>query len=249
MDDNSALEKLHDLSSVATMSGSLDQNVSQLAATAAKILNADDCSIMLLDEGESGPLKLKVFATTGELPASAFSEGTEVSKSIAGQVVTSGQGLLIKNIERSDFACLARGGAYRGKSFISSPVAINANIIGAINVSSPRNRRAFTLDDLNMLDIVALFVGKSIQVMQLEGVLNSRFAQMALFQEAERTIDNALAGASANPTQMARILAKSFFREMTRAGFGSNQIISAASEIISQLSSSLRKHSKWLDRR
>ena len=48
---------------------------------------------------------------------------------------------------------------------------------------------------------------------------------------------------------MANILAKSFFKEMTRAGFGSSQIVNAASEIIAQLSGSLNRHSRRLERK
>ena len=36
---------------------------------------------------------------------------------------------------------------------------------------------------------------------------------------------------------------------MTRGGFGSNQIVSAASEIISQLSDNLQQHSKRMERK
>jgi hypothetical protein len=43
-------------------------------------------------------------------------------------------------------------------------------------------------------------------------------------------------------------VAKSFFREMTRAGFDAGQIIGAASEIISQLSTTLNRHGKRRDR-
>jgi hypothetical protein len=51
-----------------------------------------------------------------------------------------------------------------------------------------------------------------------------------------------------NPDQVAKILAKSFYKEMTRAGFGPSQIVNAASEIIEQLSGSLNRHSKRMER-
>jgi hypothetical protein len=51
-----------------------------------------------------------------------------------------------------------------------------------------------------------------------------------------------------NPDQVAKILAKSFYKEMTRAGFGSSQIVNAATEIIAQLSGSLHRHSKRMER-
>ena len=43
------------------------------------------------------------------------------------------------------------------------------------------------------------------------------------------------------PDQVARLLARSFYREMARAGFDSGQIVGAASEIIAQLNSSLSR--------
>ena len=99
---------------------------------------------------------------------------------------------------------------------ISTPIIQNQNIIGVINASDPKSNRAFNLDDLHLLEVVALFVGKSIQVVQLQSILSSRFAQMALAQEAQQTIGNAMAHVSKNPNQLAKILAKSFFKEMTR---------------------------------
>ncbi|MDQ3185107.1 MAG: GAF domain-containing protein, partial [Pseudomonadota bacterium] len=103
---------------------------------------------------------------------------------------------------------------------------------------------SFEPDDLNLLDVVALFIGKSIQAIQLQNVLNSRFAQMALIQEAQKNMGNSLESVLHNPDQIAKIMAKSFYKEMTRAGFGSGQIINVASDIIAQLNSHLQRHSK-----
>jgi hypothetical protein len=52
-----------------------------------------------------------------------------------------------------------------------------------------------------------------------------------------------------NPDEVARILAKSFFKEMTGAGFGEAQIVQAASEIIGQLNSSVQRHRRRLERK
>ena len=83
----------------------------------------------------------------------------------------------------------------------------------------------------------------------MQNILNSRFAQLALLHEAEKSLEPLGVGAAVhNPDQVAKILAKSFYKEMTRAGLGSNQIISAASEIISQLSGSLQRDNKRLAR-
>jgi hypothetical protein len=115
-------------------------------------------------------------------------------------------------------------------------------------VTDCENGKSFKPGDLNLLDAVALFIGKSIQTMQLQNLLNSRFAQMALIQETQKNIGHSLESILHNPDQIAKIMAKSFYKEMTRAGFGSSQIINVASDIIAQLNTSLQRHSKRMGR-
>jgi len=247
-DVENPLAKLQDLSSFLESRGSLDDNLQQLAAMAAKILGAENCSIMLLGDGEFEELSLRVCANYGTLPAKAYREEVGKGQGISGHVIATGKSLLIADIATSEFAKAARRTRDPRKSMISSPILINSKIIGVINVNAPKHGRPFNLDDLTLLDIVALFVGKSMQVIQLQNLLNSRFAQLALLEDAGKTIQSAMAMAGQNPDQIAKIVAKSFYREMTKAGFGSGQIVNAASEIISELSNSLRKHSKRLRR-
>jgi GAF domain-containing protein len=245
-DINSPLAKLHDLSFFLQTQGSLEDSLQQMAGMAAKILNAASCSIMLLDERDEKDVRLRVFAAHGELPEAAFKEVTHKGEGIAGHVLASGKPLLVADITQSDFIKVARRLTQGAKSLISAPLLIDGKIIGVINATNPKTRRAFTMDDLNLLEVAALFIGKSIQVVQLQGVLNSRFAQMALAQEARgaggtvgSTVGDAVAAMSQNPNQLAKILAKSFFKEMVRAGFSASQIIHAASEIITQLNENL----------
>ncbi|MGK2952588.1 MAG: GAF domain-containing protein [Thiobacillus sp.] len=249
MDDTgNLLANLHDLTGFLETEGSLDNNLQQLAVMAAKILHADNCSIMLMNEGEFKELSLRVCANFGEIPAKAYQESIKKGEGISGHVIASGKSLLIEDIENSDFAKWARRTHDPRKSLLSSPILINGKIIGVINVNAPQMKRPFNLDDLSLLDIVALFIGKSIQVIQLQSVLKSRFAQLALIDETQKRVGDALAITAQNPDKLAKIVAKSFYREMAKAGFGSAQIISAASEIISELSRNLQKHSKRMTR-
>ncbi|PWB57016.1 MAG: GAF domain-containing protein [Nitrosomonadales bacterium] len=246
-DMENPLIKLQDLASFLEK-GSFDDNMRQLAEMAAKILNAENCSLMLLNDGEMENLRMRVCASYGPLPAAAYKESTRKGEGIAGRVVVTGKALLIDDIHHSEFAQWARHANDPRKSLISSPITINGRIIGVVNVSGHIHERAFNMDDLNLLDVVSLFIGKAIQVVQLQNILNSRFAQLALVQSAEKDLGSSLASAVQNPDQVAKILAKSFYKEMTRAGFGSSQIINAASEIIAQLTGSLNRHSKRIGR-
>lgn len=248
-DLDSPLARLHDLSFFLQAQGSLEDSLKQMAGMAAKLLNAASCSIMLLDERDEKDVRLRVFAAHGELPEAAFRESARKGEGIAGHVLASGKSLLVEDISQSEFIQAARRLTRGAKSLVSAPILIDGRIIGVINATDPKTRAAFTLDDLNLLDVAALFIGKSLQVQQLQGLLNSRFAQMALAQEAQTMVGGAMAAMSQNPNQMAKILAKSFFKEMTRAGFSATQIIHAASEIITQLNESLGKHSKRLGKK
>jgi hypothetical protein len=93
------------------------------------------------------------------------------------------------------------------------------------------------------LDSIGLFLAKAIQTQQLQGLLDSRLVQLALTQSVGRAGDRVRMESVPHLDRMTRIVARSFYREMTRAGFGSQQIISAATEIISELSNSLQRYS------
>ncbi|HQT26103.1 MAG TPA: GAF domain-containing protein [Burkholderiales bacterium] len=220
--------------------GSLDDNLGRLSALAAEILDAGRCSVMLVSEDSS----LRVCANHGELPDAAYREAMTRGEGISGHVASTGKSLLIEDISNSAFARLARHPESGEGSMVSSPVMIDSNVIGVINISG--RSAPFDESDLKALEIVAMFAGKIIQIIQLRSVLNSRFAQMSLISSNGR-VDKLFEEAE-NPERMARILAKSFYREMTKAGFGSAQIVNAATQIISELSSTLGRHRDRMER-
>lgn len=241
------LVKLQDLSQFLA-SGNLDDNLAHLAAMTARIVCAENCSIMLLNAGEGEGMRMSVCANHGSLPKAALKETIGKGDGIAGHVLTTGRSLLIENIQKSEFVELARRIDDPNKSMMSSPVRIEGKIAGVVNVSGLTRKGTFTIADLHLLDVIALFIGKSVQVIQLQNILNSRFAQMALMQEMQGKLGNASATVYQNPDQVVKILAKAFFKEMTKAGFSSDQIVRAASEIIDHLCVNIQRHSKRVAR-
>ena len=238
--------KLHSLSEVFENEGDLDSMLNQLAQLSAHILSAEDCYIALCSGDENRETYLGACAGAGKNGAKATQEAFPKTKSIADYVAENGQALLIQDITDSPFADMAAPGL--DNSVVSAPILSQGKTIGTITVSNPTHKPAFTSEDLHLLDFIGLMTGKSIQLVQLRNILKSRFALMALTKESEKTIGDALIDTVQNPDQMAKILAKSFYREMTKAGFSSGQIINAASEIISELSKNLQKHSQRLKR-
>ena len=220
----------------------LDEGLRDLAELAARSLGARRCSVMLRIEADaSAPPALKVCSHYGDLPKAAYREVVPVDSSISGRVLSSGQPLLINEVKRSALAALARQGDQTGDSMMSAPIAVAERMIGVINVSQPSGARHFTEEDLGLLKIFAAFIGKSIQVFQLQKLSESRLMQMAALLE-RREVDGAPKPISPDPAKLAKIVAKGFYRELALAGFGPEAIIAVASEVLGLLNENLSRH-------
>ncbi len=234
------ITELFGLSSFLEHQTHLENSLRDLAAMAAQLLQVKNCSIMLLKddpEHHSGP-RLRVATHHGHLPEAAYRESVGLDEGIAGRVASSGRPLLIEDIRHSDFATKARRDVPVG-GFVSAPISAGDHVIGVLNISQPQDGRTLGQQDLALATIVALVVGKSIQVNQLQHLLRSNFIQLALAKETQNTPLGALNEITQNGGHMAKILAKTFFREMRDANFGTDHILSAATEIISLLSADL----------
>jgi L-methionine (R)-S-oxide reductase len=167
----------------------LEQGLRKLAGMTARLLGTQKCSIMLLSasDEEEQPL-LRVFAHYGDLPAEAYREVTRFNQGIAGHVLATEASLLIADIADSPFAEAGRRGRDEPhRSLISAPIPLGDRTIGVINVDNPLNGRSFTEEDLRLVNLFALFVGKSIHVVQLQNVLRSALVQYAIARDERET--------------------------------------------------------------
>ncbi|MBB3258636.1 hypothetical protein F4827_003504 [Paraburkholderia bannensis] len=130
-----------------------------------------------------------------------------------------------------------------------SAIEMQGKVIGVIRARQRQPARCFGADDLQLFGLLSLVIARSIQVIQMQHILKSRFAQLALTRSTQKTIGEIVAESAQSPNQMARILAKSFYREMISAGFNFNQIVFAATEVISELTDNMRKHKSAYRRR
>jgi signal transduction protein with GAF and PtsI domain len=243
--DNQQTEfiKLVGLSSFLEQQASLDESLDEIVAKSASLLNSKNCSIMLFREEARGEgVKLRMFAKHGDFPPKAATEAVKVNNGIAGKVAASARPLLVQDIGESEYLPLARRPDSTSKSFICVPIVIGDKVIGVLNVSNPIDNRCFDDNDLNLSVFVTLLIGRSVQVIQLQNLLKSKFAQMAVMQEDKDMMGTTFSLKQFDADQLVKMLSKSFYREMTTAGFTQGHIITAATEIISQLSESLTRH-------
>jgi|ERR1039457_3003172 signal transduction protein with GAF and PtsI domain len=241
--------KLIGLASFLEQQASLDESLDEIVAMSANILRIRNCSIMMFREDElGGGVSLRMFSVYGDLPPNAYTEVVKVNKGIAGKVAATAQPLLVQDIVNSEFYPLARRPDSPSKSFICVPIIIGGKVIGVLNVNNPVDNRCFDHNDLNVSVFVTLLIGKSVQVIQLQNMLNSKFAQIAVALETEGMIGGTVSQDNYDADKLVKMLSKSFYREMTKAGFGKGNIINAASEIISMLTISIKKHDKRIHR-
>jgi signal transduction protein with GAF and PtsI domain len=236
-------EKMMNLNEFLEQQESPDQCLRQLICQASELMDVQKCSVMLFRDGpDDGGQGLRIFASHGILPTQAYQEKARLHEGVAGHVAATGKPLLVNNILSSPFSGMARRPEDPNRGFVSVPVMIGGKVVGVMNLSDATDQRIFDTVDLNMATFVALMVGKSLHVIQLQNLLKSRFAQIAIARETKNIARKAISGDDFDPGKVALILARSFYREMVRSGFSSDHIITAASEIIAQLTAELRSH-------
>ena len=131
-----------------------------------------------------------------------------------------------------------------GPNVIRVPIRVEEASVGILQIRRESHRPAFDEQHRQTAALVALLIGKALQVSRLQSLLNSRFAQLALMQGPVEHRLEALRDVVKHPKGIGRLVARSFYREMTKAGLDSSEVISIASEIISQLTASLKARKK-----
>ena len=208
---------------------------------------------MLVSDGstdEPSDRSLQVFAHYGELNRSAYRTSAPLNRGVAGTVATTGKSLLIPDIGRSAFRDMARYADSENPSFLSVPVFEGELVVGVINVSRPEGKSCFEERDREILELLSRQVARAIQFYQLQGMVRSRFVAMALTRELEEERgegDLFERAVRTPPPKLAKIVAKSFFKELTSAGFGPHQVIEIATEVLNLLQKTLDKHKNRLE--
>ncbi|MFO8005490.1 GAF domain-containing protein, partial [Thioalkalivibrio sp.] len=223
-------ERLTGLACFVEEAESLEKGLARLAALVAHAMECERCSIMLLKQDpEGGAARLRVQAHHGHLPDQAYDMRQPLGSGIAGRVAESRKGLLIRDLHASEFAADARhAGSAHVVDVIAVPVILEGELIGVINMASPAGRERLAEEDLRMATILSLVVARSILVLRLKGLLRTSFAQVALARESQ----GGQGPITHAPEAVARLLARSLFDEMMRAGLARDHVLVAAAELI-----------------
>jgi len=118
---------------------------------AAKTMDAEICSLMLLDQ-KTDELLIKAYVGLDEeVTKRPFKKG----RGIVGYVVKTGEPLLVKDVtEDPRFHMEKSSPKYYTKSLISAPLKVGDEIFGVLNVNNKSSRAPFNETDLKMLSII-----------------------------------------------------------------------------------------------
>lgn len=101
--------------------------------------------------------------------------------------------------------------------------------------------------DLALLDALAAQLGMAIETLHLRQLLASRYATIALSRDRHAegaepaALDMNFLSAVTHPEKVARIIARSFYKDLRKAGFETKQILVVATELIDSLNAALRR--------
>lgn len=241
--DSAQIGSLHDLAEFLAGKHSLGIPLTSLARHAASATNAASCSIMLLSENDAAEPILNLWASTEDLPPAAWQAQTKPGASIAWQVLEGGNPIMVQDIHNSPFRPEYQRSRSNGNSFMSAPVRVGAEVIGVLNFTSKYDTPAFTDADLAVAEIAATLIGQLVQVERLQTLLRSRVAQVAMAHAGGDAVAR-IADGHQDLSRVAKLLARSFYKDLVAAGFEPAQIINAASEVIAQVSTDIGRHKK-----
>jgi len=146
-----------------------NQLIDFIVEKTAVLLEAQKCSLMLLDKGGR---ELFIQGAKGLSEQVIKDCHMRLGEMVAGYVAQSRTPMLVKNIEYDERFKRASKPCYLSRSFMSVPLTLENKLIGVINVSDHVKARSFNEIDLRILGATAREVAVALENMELYKQLN-----------------------------------------------------------------------------
>jgi diguanylate cyclase (GGDEF)-like protein len=128
-----------------------ENTYNSIVSNSKELLQSERASLLLLDE-ESNELILK--AASGLATDPALVSPIRVGEGISGEVITTGQPLIVTDVRSSGRKPAPPERSYKTESFISYPIAIGGRKVGVLNVTDKSSGQPFNEIDLTLLDMI-----------------------------------------------------------------------------------------------
>jgi len=126
---------------------------------------------------------------------------------------------------------------------LAAALRVGGRIVGYLYARSEakRGRRSAGLDQA-LFEALAEHLAFAIETQTLRQLLASRYATIALSRDGQSgALDLNFLSAVTHPEKVARIIARSFYKDLRKAGFETKQILVVATELIDSLNVALRR--------
>jgi signal transduction histidine kinase/putative methionine-R-sulfoxide reductase with GAF domain len=148
---DAALEAALKVSEIASSAMALPQAVRAMVQTAMRLLNADQGSIMLLDETER---ELRLVAAGGIPSDVPIGSTLPVGESVAGHVLATGKPLRLTDVDRDAFVNFVPKPRPPASSIVV-PLRAQGRAIGVLNLAVTSPAGSFNEDDLRLAQMFA----------------------------------------------------------------------------------------------
>lgn len=148
-----------------------DKLLSRLVEAAVYLINAEEGSLLLIDD-KTNELYMVAARGIDERMARAFR--LRVEDSLAGEVITSGQPLVLSGADLTKIKT-----SYLVRSVMYVPLRIKGRVSGVLSVDNRQQQRDFTNHDLRLLSALADYAAISVENAKLFNQAESERAKLA----------------------------------------------------------------------
>ena len=145
------LTTLREITRAISAAGSLDQILALITRKTARVINADSCSIYLLDDQDYLVLK----ASTGLASDAIGHARLKLGEGLTGHAAKIGKPIAVSHASHDPhFKYLPETKETAFQSLLAAPLIARNQVIGAINVQTHEDR-AYSEDDIEVLALIA----------------------------------------------------------------------------------------------
>ena len=207
---NTSLEKVVERLTTVNQIGNIlnsilakDNIIEVIVATLSRTMNAEICSLMLVNESTG---EMEVACSVG-LDGKRLRTG-RVGEGVSGYVAKEGKPLLVVDIEKDPRFQRINDPQYTTTSLVAAPLFSHGKIIGVLNINNKRSGEPFSQDDLDLLTTVAGQAATAVENSNLyKDIRTSYFDTVRALVNALEAKDKYAKGHSERVTLLAMMIA------------------------------------------
>lgn len=177
---NEQIARLHKIYIDIVLSLDLNKKFDLITHIAKELFQAEITSLMLIDR-KTG--KLKIASAKGLDDKVIKKTAIEIGEGIAGLVAKEKHPILVNNIEEDPRFKQVKRPRYKTKSFMSSPLMFEDEVIGILNCADKTTGESFQEEDLSLLSMVSSYLTSVLHNAKL-------FEELALSNKRLKTLSN-----------------------------------------------------------